>query len=40
MAKEIRDVVIRSKDTLLTDALGVLALAVILFGGLTLPAML
>ncbi len=38
MAKEIRDVMIRSRQTLVADALGVLALVVILFGGLSLPA--
>jgi hypothetical protein len=39
MAKEIRDVIIRNRATLIGDALGVLSLAVILLGGLALPAL-
>ena len=40
MAQEIRNVITRSRDTLLVDALGVVALMVILFSGLTLPALI
>ena len=38
MAKELRAAVRRSSGTLLVDALGVLALIVLLIGGLYLPA--
>ncbi|WP_438956868.1 hypothetical protein [Cognatiyoonia sp.] len=37
MAKEIKDVVIRSSDTIIWDAMGAVALLVILFVGLSLP---
>lgn len=37
MAQEIKEVIARSRDTLLADALGVVALMVILLTGLTLP---
>ncbi|SHG73489.1 hypothetical protein SAMN05444003_0691 [Cognatiyoonia sediminum] len=39
MAKEIKSVVIRSSDTIIGDALGAVALLVILFVGLSLPGM-
>ena len=39
MAKELKAVIERSRDTLLADAFGVLALLVILFVGVSLPAM-
>ncbi|WP_275041300.1 hypothetical protein [Loktanella sp. S4079] len=37
MAKEIKDVFVRSRGTILSDALGVVALMVMLFVGLSLP---
>lgn len=40
MAKEIRSVIERSRDTILADALGVAALVVILMGGLVLPGLI
>jgi hypothetical protein len=40
MAKEIKDVITRSADTIISDALGVVALAVMLFVGLCLPGMI
>ncbi|MDO6591579.1 MULTISPECIES: hypothetical protein [Rhodobacterales] len=40
MAKEIRDVIVRSRDTILADALGVVALMVMLFVGLSLPGLI
>jgi len=39
MAKEIKSALIRSSDTIISDALGVAALCVMLFVGLSLPAM-
>ncbi len=38
MAKDIKQVIVRSSDTILLDALGVASLFVILFVGLSLPA--
>lgn len=40
MAQEIKDVIIRSRETIVADALGVVALAVILGVSLGLPALL
>lgn len=40
MAREIRQVISRSADTLMTDALGLAALVVVLIGGLCLPSLL
>jgi len=40
MAKEIKKVIARSYDTLIADALGVAALGVMLFVGLSLPGMI
>ena len=40
MAEEIKSVIVRSRDTLLSDALGAVALMVLLFVGLSLPAIL
>ena len=39
MAEEIKSVIVRSRDTLLADALGVAALIVILIVGLALPGL-
>lgn len=39
MAKELKSALTRSSDTILMDALGVVALGVILFVGLSMPAM-
>lgn len=39
MAKDIKAVVTRSADTLISDALGCVALGVMLFVGLSLPGM-
>ncbi|PRY75019.1 hypothetical protein CLV80_11455 [Yoonia maritima] len=39
MAKEIKDVIVRSRDTIISDALGVVALMVMLFVGLSLPGL-
>ncbi len=39
MAREIRTMFDRSRETILSDALGMVALIVILVGGLTLPAL-
>jgi hypothetical protein len=39
MAKDIKSALIRSSDTIISDALGVAALCVMLFAGLSLPAM-
>lgn len=38
MAKDIKTALIRSSDTIIADAMGVAALAVILFVGLSLPS--
>jgi hypothetical protein len=40
MAQEIKSVFVRSRDTLLADALGVIALIVMLFVGLALPGLI
>lgn len=37
MAKEIKNVFVRSSDTILADALGMAALVVMLFSALCLP---
>jgi len=39
MAHDIKNVLTRSRDTIVADALGVAALAVILYGSLCLPAL-
>ena len=38
MAKDLKSAWVRSSDTIVMDALGVVALGVMLFVGLTLPA--
>ena len=40
MAQEIKSAFLRSKDTLVADALGVVALAVLLVVGLSLPGLI
>lgn len=40
MAEEIKSVIVRSRDTLLADALGVVALMVMLIVGLALPGLI
>ena len=40
MAKELKSVIERSRETLLADALGAAALMVLLLGGLVLPGLL
>ena len=40
MAEEIKSVIARSRDTLLADALGVIALMIMLFVGLALPSLI
>ena len=37
MAKEIKSVITRSSDTIIADAIGMAALVVMLFAGLSLP---
>ena len=37
MAKEIKGVLVRSSDTIIADAIGVVSLMVMLFGALALP---
>ncbi|WP_368188037.1 hypothetical protein [Aestuariibius sp. HNIBRBA575] len=39
MAKEIKSIIARSQDTIISDALGVLSLIVMLFVGLSLPGL-
>ena len=39
MAQEIKTVILRSRETLLADALGVVALVVMLIVGLALPGL-
>lgn len=39
MAREIREILERSRETILADAMGVVALVVILLGGLSLPGL-
>lgn len=38
MAKDIQQVIIRSSDTIVADALGMASLIVMLFAGLCLPS--
>jgi hypothetical protein len=40
MAREIRTMFDRSRETIVSDALGVVALIVILVGGLSLPSLM
>ncbi len=40
MAQEIKSIIVRSRETLLADALGVIALMVMLFVGLSLPGLI
>ena len=40
MAEDIKSVIARSRDTLLADALGVVALMVMLIVGLALPGLI
>ncbi len=40
MAQEIKSIIVRSRETLLADALGVVALMIILFVGLSLPGLI
>jgi hypothetical protein len=40
MAKELKSVIERSRDTIVPDALGAAALVVLLMGGLVLPGLL
>lgn len=40
MAQQIKSVLIQSRDTLIGDALGVIALMVLLFAGLALPGLI
>ena len=40
MAQDIKSIIVRSRQTLLVDALGVAALVVMLFAGLTLPGLI
>jgi hypothetical protein len=40
MAREIRTIIHRSRETILADALGVVALMVMLVGSLSLPALM
>jgi hypothetical protein len=37
MAKEIKNVIVRSSDTIVADAIGMVALIVMLFAALSLP---
>ncbi|WP_272492151.1 hypothetical protein [Octadecabacter algicola] len=37
MAKEIKSVIVRSSDTIIADALGMVALVVMMFAALSLP---
>lgn len=37
MAKEIKNVIVRSSDTIVADAIGMVALIVLLFAALSLP---
>lgn len=39
MAKDIKNILVRSRDTILADALGGAALVVMLFVGLCLPGL-
>ncbi len=40
MAQEIKSIINRSRDTIIADALGVVALMVMLFVGLALPGLI
>ncbi|MFG5382009.1 MULTISPECIES: hypothetical protein [unclassified Yoonia] len=40
MAQEIKSIIVRSRETLLADALGVVALMIMLFVGLSLPGLI
>ncbi len=40
MTQEIKSIIVRSRETLLADALGVIALMVMLFVGLSLPGLI
>jgi hypothetical protein len=40
MAQQIKSIIIQSRDTLVSDALGVVALMVLLFAGLALPGLI
>mgnify|MGYP001804610975 CR=1 FL=1 len=40
MAEEIKSVIVRSRDTIIADALGVAALMVMLVVGLALPGLI
>ena len=40
MAQEIKSIINRSRDTIISDALGVVALMVMLFVGLALPGLI
>ena len=40
MAKEIKNVIVRSSDTIVADAIGMVALIVLLFAALSLPNIL
>ncbi|MFQ1700823.1 hypothetical protein ACJ5NV_09525 [Loktanella agnita] len=40
MAREIKSIIVRSRDTILMDALGVAALMVMLLVGLALPGLI
>ena len=39
MAKEMKDIITRSADHLISDTVGIIALAALLIGALHLPAM-
>ncbi len=39
MAKQLKSALVRSRDTLLADAVGAVALIVLLLGGLSLPSL-
>lgn len=39
MAKEIKDVITRSSDTIIADAIGMAALVVMMFAALSLPTL-
>lgn len=40
MAKEIKSAIVRSQDTIIADAIGMVSLVVMLFVGLSLPGVL
>ncbi len=39
MAKDIKNVIVRSSDTIIADAIGMTALIVLLFASLSLPSL-